>query len=69
MNQILWACVFLSSPSTVSLIDVYNTHSQCLHIKKNYKHSGCFPVTDKDPQEALNQISALSTILWHTEKK
>ena len=69
MNQILWACVFLLSPSTVSLVDVYDTHSQCLHIKKNYKHSGCFPVTERDSQEALNQISALSTILWHTEKK
>ena len=69
MNQILWACIFLSSPTTVSLVDVYNTHSQCLYVKKNYKDSGCFPVTEKDPQEALNQISALSIILWHSEKK
>ena len=68
MNQILWACIFLSSPSTATLVDVYNTHSQCLNIKKNYKHSGCFPVTERDPQEALNQISALSIILWHSEK-
>ena len=69
MNQILWACIFLSSPTTVSLVDVYNTHSQCLYVKKNYKDSGCFPVTERDPQEALNQISALSIILWHSEKK
>ena len=69
MNQIFWACVFLSSPSTVTLVDVYNTHSQCLYIKKNYKDSGCFPVAGRDPQEALNQISALSTIIWHTKKR
>ena len=69
MNQIFWACVFLSSPSTVTLVDVYNTHSQCLYIKKNYKDSGCFPVGGRDPQEALNQISALSIILWHSEKR
>ena len=37
-------------------------------LKKNYKDSGCFPVTGRDPQEALNQISALSIILWHSEK-
>ena len=68
MNQIFWACIFLSSPTTVTLVDVYNTHSQCLYVKKNYKDSGCFPVTGRDPQEALNQISALSIILWHSEK-